>query len=365
MALVAQAAHELRGPLSAALLGLHGVVADAAAARRVAAVELELRRAGLALDDLGAAPHGRRAPECAEPVELRALLADAVEAWRPLASALASELLFDPAGARLVVHADPLRLTQAVGNLVLNALEHGGGPVRVRAHATVRTSVSRCATTGRGCPRPWRRWPATPGTRPAAGTAWRSPPAWLVATAAGCSPRRSARAPAWCSSCRAPTRAPRDPGARAAPPVAPGDRAVSRRRRAAVLLGLALVLGGLAASDVARREAAVRAQLGPPVEVVVARGDLAAGRTLGAADLALRRVPARYAPAGAATVPGEPDRAGAGRRRAARRLCRGGAARDASPRSPGRRSARASARRRWSGSARRAWSSPARASTCS
>jgi pilus assembly protein CpaB len=78
---------------------------------------------------------------------------------------------------------------------------------------------------------------------------------------------------------------------------------VSRRRRAAVLLGLALVLGGLAASDVARREAAVRAQLGPAVEVVVARADLAAGRPVAAADLAVRRVPARYAPAGAATVP--------------------------------------------------------------
>ena len=62
MALVAEAAHELRGPLSAALLGLHGVVADAAGARRVAAVELELRRAGLALEDLDAAPRGRRAP---------------------------------------------------------------------------------------------------------------------------------------------------------------------------------------------------------------------------------------------------------------------------------------------------------------
>jgi pilus assembly protein CpaB len=70
-----------------------------------------------------------------------------------------------------------------------------------------------------------------------------------------------------------------------------------------VLLGLALVLGGLAASDVARREAAVRAQLGPPVEVVVARADLPAGRPVAAADLAVRRVPARYAPAGAATIP--------------------------------------------------------------
>jgi pilus assembly protein CpaB len=78
---------------------------------------------------------------------------------------------------------------------------------------------------------------------------------------------------------------------------------MSRRRRASVLLGLALVLGGLAASDVARREAAVRAQLGPPVTVVVARADLASGRLVRAADLALRRVPERYAPVGAATVP--------------------------------------------------------------
>jgi signal transduction histidine kinase len=38
------------------------------------------------------------------------------------------------------VHGDRLRLTQAVGNLVINALEHGIGPVRVRAHAT-RTHV--------------------------------------------------------------------------------------------------------------------------------------------------------------------------------------------------------------------------------
>jgi signal transduction histidine kinase len=140
MALVAEAAHELRRPLSAAMLGLHGVVAGAAGARRIAAVELELRRAALALEDLDAAPRGRRAPECAEPLELRALLTDAVEAWRPLACALASELLFDAGGPRLLVHADRLRLTQAVGNLVFNALEHGAGPVRLRAHAT-RTHV--------------------------------------------------------------------------------------------------------------------------------------------------------------------------------------------------------------------------------
>ena len=80
---------------------------------------------------------------------------------------------------------------------------------------------------------------------------------------------------------------------------------MSRRRRAVVLLGLALLLGGLAASDVARRESALREQLGPVLQVVVASGDLAAGRRLTAGDLALRRVPRRYAPVGAAGLPAE------------------------------------------------------------
>jgi len=78
---------------------------------------------------------------------------------------------------------------------------------------------------------------------------------------------------------------------------------MSRRRRAALLLGLAVLLGGLAASDVARREAALRDQLGPLVDVVVAGSDLAAGRPLRAEDLAVRAVPGRYAPVGAAAVP--------------------------------------------------------------
>src|SRR5262245_10997718 len=72
---------------------------------------------------------------------------------------------------------------------------------------------------------------------------------------------------------------------------------MTRRRRAAVLLGLALLLGGLAASDVAGREAALRRAIGPTVPVVVARTPIRAGTTLTAGDLAVRRVPARYAPA--------------------------------------------------------------------
>ena len=70
---------------------------------------------------------------------------------------------------------------------------------------------------------------------------------------------------------------------------------MSRRRRAALLLGLALVLGALAAADIGRREAALRAQVGPAVDVLVARTALAAGRRLEAGDIAVRRVPERFA----------------------------------------------------------------------
>jgi pilus assembly protein CpaB len=73
---------------------------------------------------------------------------------------------------------------------------------------------------------------------------------------------------------------------------------MTRRRRATLLLGLALVLGALAASDVSRREAALRDQLAPLVDVLVARRPLTAGHRLSRRDLALRRVPARFAPAG-------------------------------------------------------------------
>ena len=78
---------------------------------------------------------------------------------------------------------------------------------------------------------------------------------------------------------------------------------MTRRRRAAALLGLALLLGVLAASDVAGREAALRRQLGPTVQVVVVRAPLRAGERISRAALALREVPERYAPPGALRDP--------------------------------------------------------------
>ena len=70
-----------------------------------------------------------------------------------------------------------------------------------------------------------------------------------------------------------------------------------------MLLGLALLLGVLAASDVAGREAALRRQLGPTVPVVVVRAPLRAGERIARASLAVREVPERYAPPGALRDP--------------------------------------------------------------
>lgn len=151
-ALVADAGHELRGPLCAARLGLHALGDEA----RAAAVDLELRRAALALDDLAAACHGRRAGERSQLVDVGALLDDAAEAWRPLARAFGAELAVEPLRGRALVRADPVRLAQACGNLVANAVEHGASPVRVRGRVLAGHVRVEVQDAGPGLPGPVR-----------------------------------------------------------------------------------------------------------------------------------------------------------------------------------------------------------------
>jgi signal transduction histidine kinase len=139
LALVAEASHELRGPLTAVRLGLATLLRDASPerARHAAALDLELQRAGLALEDLAAAPTGRRAAERPGPVDVADLLAEAREAWGPVALAFGTSVEIDLPAEWWIVRADRVRLAQALGNLVANAVEHGGGtPVRLRARGT-------------------------------------------------------------------------------------------------------------------------------------------------------------------------------------------------------------------------------------
>ena len=83
---VARACHELRGPLTAARLGLSlQLRADTETDQRLRAIDTELSRAALALDDLAVARRGEfDCPRLTamERVDIGVLVADAVEAAR-------------------------------------------------------------------------------------------------------------------------------------------------------------------------------------------------------------------------------------------------------------------------------------------
>jgi signal transduction histidine kinase len=162
MELVARSCHELRGPLTAARLGLAlGERGSGLAPVTVRAIDLELERAALALDDLARARHiprirGSRRGDEREPedLDLHELLAESVEAWRAAALSRGVPLSLRCLGGPAIVRGDRLRLAQAIGNLIANALEHGAGPVEVRSASdavTVRLEVN---DGGPGLPAP-------------------------------------------------------------------------------------------------------------------------------------------------------------------------------------------------------------------
>jgi signal transduction histidine kinase len=130
--LVARACHELRGPLTAAGLALHSARRDAPTGP-LAAVDLQLRRAQLALTDLSLAPAGGRARDHVASVTVGELLAAEAGAWHEIARAHGCGVVLVEPVPEVLVRADPLRLSQATGNLIANALEHGAGTVRLGA----------------------------------------------------------------------------------------------------------------------------------------------------------------------------------------------------------------------------------------
>jgi signal transduction histidine kinase len=151
---VARARHEVRGPLTALHLALHGL------ARRgelgpaaLAALELEVRRAALALGDL---PGEAAAAAAATRVDVAQLLDLQVATWAEVGRAQGADVrLRAPLGtAPAIVLGDAVRLAQAVGNLLANAIEHAGGTVEVRLRCTAGRVRIEVADDGPGLPAP-------------------------------------------------------------------------------------------------------------------------------------------------------------------------------------------------------------------
>ena len=133
LGLVARAEHELRGPAMALALACERIRRDPAAAGHADVLEAQLERLRAGLADLGAARRGRRAPGGPlTSVELSPFVRAALEPWREALRRCSLEWRAGPATALT----DRGRLAQALGNLVDNALRHGGGEVDVRARRT-------------------------------------------------------------------------------------------------------------------------------------------------------------------------------------------------------------------------------------
>lgn len=138
MRLVAQAEHELRGPLQAIALAAPE------------ACRAELERAQLALADLAAVRGGRRAAIEREPVRLDRVVWRAAAGWDLAARRAGGGVHLDWSAGPVSVRADRGRLAQALGNLLANAVEHGGGDVRVIGRRTGRGIRVEVRDSGRG-----------------------------------------------------------------------------------------------------------------------------------------------------------------------------------------------------------------------
>jgi signal transduction histidine kinase len=154
---VADASHELRTPLAILRGELELAARDAGAdeelhASIVSAVEEVDRLIQLAEDLLVIARADERAlPVRPERVEAGELLARVAHRFGARAAERGVELAVNaPVG--LIVDADPLRLEQALGNLVDNALRYGHGRIELAAEDGAATRILRVRDDGPGLP---------------------------------------------------------------------------------------------------------------------------------------------------------------------------------------------------------------------
>lgn len=120
-----EAMHELRRPLQVLSLSLPADVPE------VAPVESSLQLASVALDRLDREINGASHEEEVNEVSIRNLAEEAVRRWRLAVLRNGGSLELDLDGEDICVQGNLFDLAQTLDNLLSNAIEHGGGQVRI------------------------------------------------------------------------------------------------------------------------------------------------------------------------------------------------------------------------------------------
>ena len=208
MEAVARACHELRGPLAAARLGLElGVRVGQLSPAQLRALDLELGRASLALDDL-AVVGLRRSRWPHAPGGRRRRAADrlgrgvARSGGHTRARARARARMVGASGARVGRAAAPRAGDGEPDRQRDRARGRGRSAFAGHSRPSITACGSRSSTRARDYRRRSRTWRAARGVDAAlAGVGWRSPRRSRTTTVAGWPPRPVKAARGLCSSC--------------------------------------------------------------------------------------------------------------------------------------------------------------------
>jgi signal transduction histidine kinase len=135
-----EALHELRRPLQALVLA-----SPSAGRARGGGIESSLQMAAAALERLDREINGEATATVRVPIAAKPLLEAAVARWQRRAALAGGSLRLRWNAAEVTVSGDRCEISQALDNLIVNALEHGGPNVVVAAMAApgaLRVSVT-------------------------------------------------------------------------------------------------------------------------------------------------------------------------------------------------------------------------------
>jgi signal transduction histidine kinase len=154
-----EALHELRRPLQAIALAAGQGPAE------LHRIESSVQLASAALEELDRAINGGASPRAPGVLAVRPLLESAVGRWKSRANLVGDSLALRWRAGDAAVHGDRPWLAQAIDNLIVNAIEHGGPSIVVEAQLRgdrLRVSVADSGSPSRPGSRRWKPAEAVP-----------------------------------------------------------------------------------------------------------------------------------------------------------------------------------------------------------